>query len=62
MVELAALTYGVLVSFVLSALTRNHRGQRPNPAMLQVFGYMLCGVSIGACVILSAIALGMAVS
>ena len=57
-IEFAALTYGMLTSFVLSSLRSNHVARRPHPPMLRHIGYMLCGMSAGACAILT----GMAVS
>ncbi|PTD26218.1 hypothetical protein [Sphingomonas fennica] len=53
MVEVAALTYGLLTSFVLSSASRNRKADRPNPRMVQLCGWLLVGVSTG-----SAIALG----
>jgi len=61
MIEFAALTYGLLVSFVLSALRRNHKASQKNPAILQALGYMLCGMSAGAALILAFLALSMAI-
>ncbi|WP_336960020.1 hypothetical protein [Sphingobium aquiterrae] len=61
MIEFAALTYGLLVSFVLSALARNHKSSRKSPAVLQALGYVLCGMSGGAALILAFMALSMAI-
>lgn len=57
MIEFAALTYGMLTSFVLSSLRRNQVARRPHPPMLRHVGYMLCGMSAGACAILTGTAL-----
>ncbi|CAH0349309.1 hypothetical protein BH11PSE5_BH11PSE5_19140 [soil metagenome] len=57
MIEFAALTYGVLASFVLTSAGRNRAKQQPHPPMVQYVGYMLCGVSAGASAILSGIAI-----
>jgi flagellar biosynthesis protein FliR len=62
MIEFAALTYGLLVSFVLSALTRNHKSSKKNPAILHALGHLLCGMSAGAALILAFLALRMAIS
>ena len=59
MLEFAAVTYGLLATFVLSALGRNHRERRPHPTFLRNFGYLLCGVSGGTAAILAFIALRM---
>lgn len=55
MFEFAAVTYGLLASFVLSAAQRNHRERRPHPRILRHFGYVLCGLSGGSALILSGI-------
>ena len=52
MLEAVALTFGMLVSFVLTGATRNRKLQRPNPPMLTYVGYVLVGIT--ACVSLMA--------
>ncbi|ARS25745.1 hypothetical protein [Sphingomonas sp. KC8] len=47
MFEVAALTYGMLASFVLASASRNRQAQRPNPKIVEIFGWLLVGVSIG---------------
>jgi hypothetical protein len=56
MLEAVALTFGMVVSFVLTGVTRNHRLRRPNPPMLSYLGYVL----VGLCACVSAMALGYA--
>jgi hypothetical protein len=56
MMEFAAITYGFLASFVLSAAGHNRRHQRPHPKPLLIAGYLLCGMSAASCVILLYIA------
>ncbi|AUW57630.1 hypothetical protein C1T17_05460 [Sphingobium sp. SCG-1] len=53
MIEFAALTYGVLASFVLSSAGRNHAARKPHPPVLRHIGYVLCGMSAGTCAILT---------
>lgn len=55
--EIAALTYGLLTSIVLSAAQRNRRLRQPHPPMLLHVGYLLCGLSAGLAIALSAFAL-----
>lgn len=52
MVELAAITYGVLASFVMASLTRNKRTARRNPPMLSLFAWCLAGFSLGSAIML----------
>jgi hypothetical protein len=52
MFELAALTYGVLASFVMASLTRNKRAARQNPPMLSLFAWCLAGFSLGSAIML----------
>ncbi len=47
-----AFTYGLLMTFVLSGVSRNARLCRPNPAMLSVIGYLLVGITGGASLVL----------
>jgi Na+/melibiose symporter-like transporter len=53
MTAFAALIYGFLASFVLSAAGNNQRKARQHSQALLRMGYVLCGVSAGACAILS---------
>ncbi len=57
MFEFAALTYGLLASIVLSAAQRNRKLARPHPPMLTYIGYLLCGLSAGLALALTALAL-----
>lgn len=41
MFEFAALTYGVIVSFVMASTSRNRREARANPPILTAFGWTL---------------------
>jgi hypothetical protein len=43
-----ALVYGMLSMFVLSGAERNLKAARPNPRMLEMVGYVLCGFSATA--------------
>lgn len=52
MVQFAGLIYGLLLSFVLSSATRNRREGRSHPKMLVYVGYLLCGLSAGAALLL----------
>ncbi len=53
MVEFAAVTYGLLMSFVFSSLHTNERRAQPTPAIMVAVGYFLCGVSatLAACLV-----------
>jgi hypothetical protein len=53
MIEAVALTYGMLLSFVLSGASRNRKLARPNPPMLEYVGYVLFGVTATAAVALA---------
>lgn len=57
MATFAALIYGFLASFVLSAAGHNNRIQRPHSPALLNTGYVLCGLSIGAALALACIAI-----
>lgn len=57
MFEVAALTYGMLASFVLSSASQNRKAQRPNPKIVEIFGRLLIGVSIGGALALGGHAL-----
>ncbi len=52
MFEVAALTYGVLASFVMASVTRNKRAARQNPPMLSLFAWALAGFSLGSAILL----------
>ncbi len=52
MIEFAALTYGVLASFVMATVSRNRREARTNPPMLSLFAWVLAGFSLTAAVML----------
>ena len=41
MFQLAALTYGLIVSFVMASTLRNRREARTNPPILHAFGWTL---------------------
>ena len=46
MFEFAALTYGVIASFVMTSANRNRREARRNPAILALFGWALMAFSL----------------
>lgn len=48
MFEFAALTYGVLTSFILSSVNRNRRGGVRNPPILNLFGWGMMSFSLAA--------------
>ncbi|UAK23733.1 hypothetical protein [Sphingomonas nostoxanthinifaciens] len=52
MFEFAALTYGVLVSFILSSVSSNRRQARRNSAMLNMFGWGIMSFSFAAALII----------
>jgi hypothetical protein len=56
MTAIAALIYGFLASFVLSAAGHNQRKQQAHSAALLRAGYLLCGLSAGMSVILTCVA------
>ena len=58
MVGAAVLVYGMLVSFIFSGASRNAKLQRQNPPMMQYVGYVLCGITAGASVVLMCHAIG----
>ena len=45
MLEVAAVTYGVVASFVIGAADRNHRQARRNPPQVQILGWLLMSFS-----------------
>lgn len=53
MLEAVALTYGMLLSFVLSGASRNKKLARPNPPMLNYIGYVLFGATSTVAVMLA---------
>jgi len=52
MFEFAALTYGVLATFVMSSAHRNRREERANPPILNHFGVLLMAFSFAMSVML----------
>ena len=46
MFEFAALTYGVIASFVMASANRNRREARKNPPLLSLFGWVLMAFSL----------------
>ena len=46
MFEFAALTYGVIASFVMACFSRNRREARQHPPLLLGFGWMLMAFSM----------------
>ena len=46
MVEFAALTYGLIASFVMATTHRNRREARGNPPLLMLLGWMLMAFSL----------------
>jgi hypothetical protein len=57
MLEFAVFTYGLLASFIWTSAERNRRAARPHPPILRHLGYLVVGISAGAAVVLSAIAI-----
>ena len=53
MVEFAALTYGILASFVLASVSNNKRANRANPRIVTLFGWGLMAFSLTLSVLLS---------
>lgn len=58
MFDAAALTYGMLMSFVLSAATRNLKLRLRHPPVMIYLGYLLCGITVGLAVLCAVSALG----
>ena len=52
MFEFAALTYGVVASFVVASVSRNKRAARRNPPILSLFAWTLAGFSLGSAMVL----------
>ena len=46
MFEFAALTYGLITSFVMASASRNRRAARSHPKVLVMFGYGLMSFSL----------------
>lgn len=46
MFPIAALTYGMLASFVMASVHRNRREARQNSGLLTLFGWMLMAFSL----------------
>lgn len=46
MFQFAALTYGVIASFVMASAHRNRREARNNPPLLTLFGWVLMAFSL----------------
>ena len=46
MFEFAALTYGVIATFVMASAHRNRRDARRNPPLLALFGWLLMAFSL----------------
>jgi len=46
MFEFAALTYGVIATFVMASTSRNRREARNNPPLLTLFGWVLMAFSL----------------
>lgn len=59
MFDAVALTYGMLMSFVLSAASLNVRLRCPHPAVMVYLGYLLCGITSGLAVLGAGAALGL---
>jgi hypothetical protein len=53
MFEFAALTYGMLASFVLASISSNNRANRDNPRIVTLFGWTLMGFSLTLSLLLS---------
>lgn len=45
MIEVAALTYGAVASFVIGAADRNRKAERHNPPQVQILGWLLMSFS-----------------
>ncbi|PZQ58103.1 MAG: hypothetical protein DI544_15010 [Sphingomonas taxi] len=56
MLEVAALTYGMLLSFVFAGASRNRKLERANPPVLNYVGYVLVGATCTMAVLLAAYA------
>ena len=52
MFELAALTYGVIASFVMASVSRNDRDARTNPPVLTLFAWLMAAFSLSLALLL----------
>ena len=52
MLEVAALTYGAVASFVLSSASKNRKAAQPDPPQVAMLGWLLMSFSGAAGVIL----------
>jgi hypothetical protein len=52
MFEFAALTYGVLASFIMAAVSRNKREARGNPPVLTLFAWLFAAFSLSSAMLL----------
>lgn len=59
MFDTVALTYGMLMSFVLSGAARNVKLMRAHPPTMIYLGYLLCGITTGLAVLCALTALGL---
>ena len=53
MLEALVFSYGLLASFVMSGVERNHRARRSHPPVLLYAGYVLCGTLAGLTIALA---------
>jgi hypothetical protein len=53
MFEFAALTYGMLASFVLASISNNKKADRANPRVVTLFGWGLMAFSLTLSLLLS---------
>ena len=53
MFEFAALTYGMLASFVLASISNNKKANRVNPRIVTLFGWGLMAFSLTLALLLS---------
>lgn len=60
MTEFFIFVYATLAIFVIQAMTRNHRAQRPSPQIVTVVGWGLFSLSSTFSLLLSAVALALA--
>ena len=60
MAEFFIFVYALLAMFVIQAMQRNQRAQRPNPQMVTMVGWGLFSLSSTLAVLLGAVALALA--
>lgn len=60
MTDIFVFLYAMLAGFVLMAMQRNARAQRPNPQMVTLVGWGLFSLSSTLAVLLGAVALALA--